>query len=429
MQPVLSEPVSRADLIARERSRILAALTDQVELLADRGAAAIREEIPYYRAAAESLASDMRRQVLLNYATKLRLLREQREPKLEDLSFIRQAAIRRARAGCGLEDYVNAWRVGQQLFWDALIELAGDSPCGREAALSLVRPVMRYVDFASAHAAHVYAEFQRYAVIDAHHEREGLLERLLAGELPTAGPLLAAAHAYGFARDASLLVVSAIPVDATASPDRLHAGGASIARLGVAEAKTLVVVRHTEVVAIPLVDRRMSADEICARLDAVQRTLAAADLPLAIGVSTIAHGVSELPRALIEARTAAQHLEGRAGLVALPRLTAFEYLVLHADRTAGRLVDPRISAFLEEDRMRGDVLRTTLQAFIAADLNVRAVAEGLHVHPNTAHYRLARVKKLTGRNPRTVTDLLELHVAMLLDERSGAPSSVATRVA
>ena len=132
-EPGALETVTREPAVARERARILAVLDSQVESLADRGADSIRAEVAHYRTASAALLTDMRDQVLLNYQAKLRLLAEQREPTLDDLSFIRQAAMRRARAGFPLENYVNAWRVGQQLFWDALVEAAGDSADGREA--------------------------------------------------------------------------------------------------------------------------------------------------------------------------------------------------------------------------------------------------------------------------------------------------------
>ncbi len=149
--------------------------------------------------------------------------------------------------------------------------------------------------------------------------------------------------------------------------------------------------------------------------------LAAEDLRLAMGISTVAHGVGELPRALLEARAALQCLDGSAGCVSLPHLSPFEYLALCADDTASRLVDGRVRSFLEEDRLRGGVLKTTLRAFIDADLNVRVLAERLHIHPNTAHYRLSRIADRTGRNPRCVRDLLELLVAIALDDRTRRP--------
>jgi sugar diacid utilization regulator len=328
---------------------------------------------------------------------------------------VRKAATRRARAGFALEDYINAFRVGQQVFWDALLERAGASPVGHEAALSLVGPVMRYVDFASTHAAHVYAEFQKYALVDDHREQRDLLEHLLVGEMPTSGPLLAAAHAYRLDADARIMVATAISSDRDASSDALHAASAALARTALRGAKTLVVARQAEIIALPTLGSDADPLKMCDRLEAVSVRLGREGMPLAIGISTVAAGVGELPRAYLEARAARECLGGGDGVMALPRLSPFQYLALRADDTARRLVDPRVRAFLDEDRARGAVLATTLRAFVNADLNVRVLAQRLHVHPNTAHYRLGRIKELSGRNPRVIGDLLELVVAVSLD--------------
>ena len=86
--------------------------------------------------------------------------------------------------------------------------------------------------------------------------------------------------------------------------------------------------------------------------------------------------------------------------------------MLRADETARRVVDPRLVTFLDDDLSRGGVLSSTVQAFARADLNLRATAEHLHVHPNTAQCRLRRIEERTGRNPRRVADLLDLLVAI-----------------
>jgi DNA-binding PucR family transcriptional regulator len=95
--------------------------------------------------------------------------------------------------------------------------------------------------------------------------------------------------------------------------------------------------------------------------------------------------------------------------------------VLRADETARRVVDPSLRAFLDEDLSRGGVLSSTVQAFARADLNLRAAAEELHVHPNTAQYRFRRIEERTGRNPRRVADLLDLLVAIALERGPQAP--------
>jgi PucR C-terminal helix-turn-helix domain/GGDEF-like domain len=415
MTTVLREVVADAEQVSVERNRILLALLDDAEALADRGAAAVAGEIDAYAKAGRRLYADMREQVLLNYRTKLRLLLEGRGAKLEDLSFVRNAAMRRARAGFALEDYINAFRVGQQVFWDALLERAGESPVGHEAALSLVGPVMRYVDFASTHAAHAYAEFQKYALVDDHRERRDLLEHLLAGEIPASGPLLAAAHAYGLDTDARIMVATAIPVDRAANSDLLRAASTALARTALSECKTLVVVRQAEIIALPALAPDADPAEMCDRLENVSAMLRREGLSLTMGVSTVATGIAELPRAYLEARAALECLCGGDGVLALPRLSPFQYLALRADDTARRLVDPHVRAFLADDHARGGVLRTTLRAFVDADLNVRVLAQRLHVHPNTAHYRLGRIKQRSGRNPRRIPDLLELLVAIALE--------------
>ena len=96
-------------------------------------------------------------------------------------------ALRRARAGIALDDFLHAFRVGQQVFWEAVLERRRRLAAGHEAALELATPVMRYSDIACTHASQAYVEYQQHAVADADRERRDLLDHLLAGELPTSG--------------------------------------------------------------------------------------------------------------------------------------------------------------------------------------------------------------------------------------------------
>jgi PucR C-terminal helix-turn-helix domain len=99
------------------------------------------------------------------------------------------------------------------------------------------------VDFASTHAGHAYAEFQQYAVADAGRERRDLLEHLLAGKLPSRGPLLAAAQCYGLRADARMLVAAAVPVGPEPDADAPYAASAAIARGGLRELRRLAELR------------------------------------------------------------------------------------------------------------------------------------------------------------------------------------------
>jgi DNA-binding PucR family transcriptional regulator len=151
----------------------------------------------------------------------------------------------------------------------------------------------------------------------------------------------------------------------------------------------------------------------------VQRRLAREGTMLSMGISTVAEGACELPRAYEEARAALDLVPSGGGVAALPRLSPFDYLALRADDLARQLVDPRVRALLEEDRRRGDTLAATVRAFAEADLNLRLAADRLRVHHNTAHYRLRRIDERTGRNPRRIADLLELLVALAIRDGAG----------
>jgi sugar diacid utilization regulator len=404
--------------VRSERDRILTALQADVDELAERALARIPEEIPAYRSRDAAFVADVRDQLRRHYRTKLAAL-EHRPLSREDLAFARPCALRRARAGIALDDFLHAFRIGRQVFWEAVLEQAGDSPAGREAALELSTPVMRYSDIACTHASRAYVEYQQHLVADADRERRDLLEHLLAGELPTHRPLLAAAQAYGLSERGPALVASAMPV--TADADAPHVAAEALVRAGGPTGRALVVRRQNELIvvaALRAAEPAADAADVCERLQETQRRLRIGGVPLAVGVGTVAAGIAELPRAYREATAALADVGVDGGVVALPRLSPFDYLALHADDTARRLVDPRLRAFLEEERQRGGGLIETARVFAAADLNLRVAAERLRVHPNTAQYRLRRIEERTGRNPRRIADLVDLLSAIALLERA-----------
>lgn len=418
----MSTGSSTVEAVRAQRARIISELLNDVDDLADAAVAAILVEIPFYAEQGPDFHADVRDHVVRHYRARLAVLLEERTVTHEDIAFTRRPAMRRARAGVPLADYINAFRVGQRVFWEAVVERAGRGYAGREAALSLVAPLMRYSDFASTHTANAYMEFQQYAAAEAVRESRDLLETLLAGSVPTRGRELAAAQAHGLAPDARtpLLVVIAVlagpPADFDQGADARHAACAAIARTGGNGARVLSVVRQSEIVAIPVLGPGTGPEELCDRLQGVREALAAEGIRLAMGISTVSGGTAQIPQAYQEARAVLDFVPEEGGVAALPRITPFQYLALKADDTARHLVDPRITSLLAEDRARGGVLTATIRAFAAADLNLRAAAERLQIHPNTAQYRLRRIQERTGRSLRSINDLVELLVAIALHD-------------
>ena len=404
------EAPERADGSRAERARILSRLLADLDSLVDTAVAAIREEIPAYAAQDDRFFADVKGQVAAHYRTKLTAFLEDRTVTLDEVSFIRGAATRRARAGLALEHYIAAFRVGEKVLWDAVVSTAGDSPQGREAALTLAAPLMRYVDFVTTHAAHAYVEFQQFAVADADRERRDLLDQLLTGEWPEEPELRAAAEKYAISTTSPLVVI--VAVTRPGNGDAPHAVSGALSRA----ARSLVVVRRDEIVAVTAVASRAAARELAVRVAEVHEQLAAERIEFAVAVSTVADTVAQLPQAYAEARA----LVPTVGVAALPALSAFEYLTSRTDETVRRLVDPSLREALADDRERGSTLAATVRAFAECNLSLRATAELLHIHPNTAQYRLRRLEQRTGRNPRRIGDLIELLVAISLDEQEAA---------
>jgi DNA-binding PucR family transcriptional regulator len=146
----------------------------------------------------------------------------------------------------------------------------------------------------------------------------------------------------------------------------------------------------------------------------VQRRLAGAGLPLAVAISTTVSELAHIPDAYREARLLRSVFGTTPGVRSMTEMSAFEYLTLRPDATARRLIAPAIHEFLARDAAEGAILITTLRAYVDCNLNARRAADRLHIHVNTAHYRLGRIAERTGCDMNRVGDLIELLIAVRL---------------
>ena len=405
--------IAEADVAARQQT--LGPVLERVEALAEQGAAAIRAELPAYAAQGEQFHADVLDQVRRNYTSVLTALIEGRALTADDVAYQRAAAMRRARAGVALEDYLRGYRVGHQVMWEAIVESARVGPAEEHLTVGFASQLLRHVDYAATNAAQSYVEFRQYGLADADRERRDLLEHLLEGRLPEQGPLAAASQRYGLGATTPALVAVAVSCG-SAGDDAPTLASASLAHAGLQEATSLVVIRQSEIVAVMALGRDHDPDEVIVRVEAAQKRLCASGTPMAIGVSTIAAGAGDLPQAYQEASVAVRFVGADGGVAALSRLSPFEYMALTVDATARRMVDPGLLEFLREDRSRGGVLVATVRAYAETDMRLKETATRLFVHPNTAKYRLNRIEELTGLDPRGFTDLHALLVAIALDD-------------
>jgi hypothetical protein len=412
----MARPEATAAMSATQASlgvlRLVAGFRERIESILDDSIEGMREEISSYRTADPQMLESVREHVRLHFEALMTSLSEGRSITREDLLFVRPAATYRARSGVPLADFMHAFRIGQREIWRGLAAGVTDEET-REAALSVVEEVIQYVNLASTHAGEVYAEVDGLLRAQGERVRRDLLGDLLEGRLPEPGPRLDAATEAGLESDVPCFAVSRGPADEHA----LRSAANAIARACRGAVTPLTVVRGDEIVVVAPLDGG-GPEAVGEAIRASQARLAESGIPLAIGVSTVQPGLERVLVAYREARVARERLDDREGVLALLTLSAFDYLTMIGDETAARLISEPVREFVERDLAEGGELSKTLLAYVEADLNAKAASEKLHVHVNTAHYRLGKIAERTGRDLRSVSDVLELVIAVNLATRT-----------
>jgi hypothetical protein len=389
-------------------ARAARAIERRFDELADEAVQAIVTAIPGYAGASQALRDDLRQHVLEHYRAFVTVLETGEGPTPEDLSFIRKHAARRVEevtAG----DFVTAFIRSQGLLWHALRDVPRQS---RTTQLASMDALLRYFEVAITHAAEVYLEHMNVSAAVGERTRQDVLSHLLAGRVLPPGLLTQTAESHGLAKDCPAGVLSAVMVDGTSREPVLRAASSALAGAMRTELPPLEVVRHDEIVIVANVGDVPHG--IGRRAAIAHRQLAARGIRVMVGGSAVTPSAQGLEAAYEEALLARSRAVDAGGVLVLADLSAFAYLTIHHDETARRLVDDRVKAFVVNDVESGGMYIDTLEAYVAADLNVRRAAEQLHVHVNTAHYRLERITAKTGLDLRNVTDLMELVTAVRL---------------
>lgn len=69
-------------------------------------------------------------------------------------------------------------------------------------------------------------------------------------------------------------------------------------------------------------------------------------------------------------------------------------------------------------------LIATLEAFFGSNLSPSATANQLSIHRNTLSYRLDKITSLTGLDPRSFDDAVQIRLALLLRNLKGKPLAI-----
>jgi hypothetical protein len=295
------------------------------------------------------------------------------------------------RQGRSLDSLQAAYRVGARVAWRRLSMAGREANLDAEVLSLLAEAIFAYIDELSADSVEGYAE-ARAVLEDERRRRVAELAALLVRR-PSAeqADVLAAAEIAGWSlpRRAAALACG---------EDRLGA----VARRLPPEALATVL-EGGGCILFP-------DPEGPGRKALIER--AAGDCTVALGPTG---GTAELPVSWSLARSALRAAQAGAipagGLLQvddrLADLLLFEGSALAA-RIAARRLAP-LGALTAKARKR---MRETALAYVRHEGNAVAMARALHVHPQTARYRTARLRELLGNQLEDPDARFELEIAL-----------------
>jgi PucR C-terminal helix-turn-helix domain len=302
------------------------------------------------------------------------------------------------RAGRTLDSLQAAYRIGARVAWRRFADACRRNRVGTEALALLAEAVFAYIDELAADSVEGFAQAQA-EVEDLRRRRRRELVALLLGDPPAdAGDLDAAARAASWDVPARLAAL-ACPEEALAR----------VARRLPAEA-LVTVIDGEGCVLLPDPDGP-------GRAEAFAR--AAADARVALG-PTVAPGAAAESWALAVTLLRAD----RAGAVPDPGPLRVDEnlaaLLLYESRDlAGRIAARRLASLAELTPKARSRMRETALAHLRHDGNAVAMAAEMHVHPQTARYRIARLRELLGDQLTDPDARFELQLALRAEALAG----------
>jgi hypothetical protein len=342
--------------------------------------AKIRAELPHYADVPLIEHGEMVQEQLRGLISGLA---QTRMPSNAETEHGRLLGRRRAQEGIPVESVLGAYHIGYRQIWDALQAHAHDRDPGQAMhLLALVNVVWAWLRAMTGAAADGHGEAIRsheQSRIALGHQ---LLEALYGGRAGAEQSRMLAA-ALAFEPDGHFQVVSAPaaawPADQVdALRQRLRQGQG-----------TTSATSHGTMLVILVQGRTAQATLAALRGDGVD--------PIA-GVSLRRPGLAGAALAITDAERALAVAQRRGATVHFEVDWLTATLLPHAER-----LQPLLDAGSASERRH---LLEAVQAFAAHGFSITASAASLHIHPNTAKYRLDRWYELSGWNPRTLDGLL-----------------------
>jgi hypothetical protein len=277
------------------------------------------------------------------------------------------------RAGRTLESLLGAYRVGARVAWRRFAALGTRAGLEPETLYLLAESIFAYIDVLSAESVEGYALEQSALAGEAELRRRRLVSLLVRAPAPDPDVV---AQAAADARWALPRTLAAVALEASALP-----GGA----LQLPPDALAAELGGLRCVILPDPDGP-------GRTEPLERALRAAGIAAGIGTTV---GWPEAAVSFERARAVLELAGGRPGLW---RASAhLGELLLRSDPALAReLARERLAPLEELGERSRQRLHATLRAWLAHHGRLVSVAAELGVHPQTARYRLARLRERFG---------------------------------
>lgn len=295
------------------------------------------------------------------------------------------------RQGRTLDSLLAAYRVGARVAWRRIAAAGRRAGLGAEPLTLLAEAIFAYIDELSADSADGFAAAQ-VEVEDVRRRRRRELALLLIRE-----PAVEAADLAAAARAAAWTIPARVAAAVCAERDL----GAVTRRLPPEALATV----HEGSGYLVLPD-----PEGPGRADALTRAAARSRLAVGPAVEPLAMAESwSLARALLRAAEAGA--VPAAGLLRAEDHLA-ELLLLEGGSLTTRIAARRLEPLLSLTAKAAERMRETALAHVRHGGNAVAMAAELQIHPQTARYRISRLRELLGDQLDDPDARFELEIAL-----------------
>ncbi len=279
------------------------------------------------------------------------------------------------REGRDLPDLLAVYQIGVRVFWRHVAAAALEVGLDPGTLAALAETVFFFVDQLSSASAHGFVLEQEEAGALRERHREELVDLMLS-ESSDPAAVRAAARRADWPVPEKVSVVLVEPDDAS--------GRRALSRL---DARALPIRRPPLVGAVvPRLPRPAERAALTGLLRGAHATVGAAVPPEQLGRS--------LHFAEIAARLTKEHLLSDDPVFVADHLDA---IIVHRDHRLLDALGDQVLAPLEASPPASrERLRETLRAWLRHMGDRKAMAEELHVHPQTVRYRMGRLHELYG---------------------------------